>query len=108
MSQERTSFDQTGESDEVSIFTLETIGISLLRRRWILLFFLILGLIGGFALSLRPRKFTADGMLRIEPSRSSMYQLSGSQAMSGDSGLDTKLNTEVIEFICFFQVSKLL
>jgi succinoglycan biosynthesis transport protein ExoP len=96
MSQERATFDNSGASDETPIFSFTNVWVSLLRRRWIIFAFMLLGLAAGFTLSLRSRKFTSEGMLRIEPSRSSMYQLSASQALGGDSSLDAKLNTEVI------------
>ena len=75
---------------------MQRIWTGLVRRKWVIVAFLALGVLAGLVLALRSRKFASQGMLRIEPDRSSMYQISASQAFGGTSATDEKLSTEVL------------
>jgi capsular exopolysaccharide synthesis family protein len=56
---------------------------------------LLLGVICGFIYSSAPRKYTSVATIRIQPSNSSALELSASQALSGGSGSDEKINSEL-------------
>ena len=54
------------------------------RRRKTVFVVALLGLLIGAFLSLRPRKFTAIGEIRIQPGTASMYRTSATSLVSGD------------------------
>jgi succinoglycan biosynthesis transport protein ExoP len=63
------------------------------RRRMIILIFLVLGIIVGILYALRRPTFTATGILRVDPGRSSAYESSPLAGLSGDG--DVKISAEV-------------
>lgn len=56
----------------------------LFRRRWLILIVLLLSVAAATDLMLRPRKYTADGTIRIQPGTASMYRTSPLSILSGE------------------------
>ena len=82
------------DSDEVP-FSFQDLWYPLVTWRWLIAGCLILGVLTGLRMALRPLKYSATSSLRIQPGAASAYQISPAEALSGGSGADEKINTEL-------------
>jgi succinoglycan biosynthesis transport protein ExoP len=78
------------ETPEASIFIFLLI---FMRRKGSILAIFLLALVFGIFFSLRPRKYSADGSIRIQSGTASMYRTNPISALSGDSS--DKIASEV-------------
>ena len=83
-------FDQS----DSSTITLQDVVQVLLRRRRVIYLILLLALATAVALMLRPRKYTAKGVIRVQPSAASIYRTSPVDLMSGGQG-DVEIASDV-------------
>lgn len=57
---------------------------ALFRRRRVIFLVVVLGLLAAVVLMLRPRKYTATGVIRVQPGTASMYRTSPSAFFAGE------------------------
>jgi succinoglycan biosynthesis transport protein ExoP len=72
--------------------SLQDILETLFRRRRVVLIFVLLSLGIAVALMLRPRQYTASGVIRVQPDTASMYRTSPMSLLSGE--VSDKIATE--------------
>jgi len=69
----------------------------LFRRRRVILVALALGLVAGTVLILRPRRYTAEGAIRVQPGTSSMYRTSPMNLLSGEDSDKIASETAIVQ-----------
>jgi capsular exopolysaccharide synthesis family protein len=69
----------------------------LFRRRRVILVALVLGIVAGTVLILRPRRYTAEGAIRVQPGTSSMYRTSPMNLLSGEDSDKIASETAIVQ-----------
>lgn len=95
---------EESESSEVSLRDILDI---LIRRRRLILVVIGVSVLLAVLLMLRPRKYTADGTIRIQPGSASMYRTSPLSMLSGESTDKIASETAIVQSrTLYLQVAK--
>ncbi len=80
------------EANDISLVSLWR---TVLRRRRVFFWVLLLALAGGLYLASRPRVYVATGTLQVRSGSSNRFRFEAASALSGDTGLDDQIESEV-------------
>jgi succinoglycan biosynthesis transport protein ExoP len=91
------TFNDPSDSGDASErqFNLRELWMPIVSWRRLVLAIFVLGILAGCYMASKPRRYLANGSMRIQPGAASAYQISPSEALSGGSAADTKINTEI-------------
>lgn len=95
------------EESEASEITIRDIFDILFRRRRVIYLVLAASVLVSVLLMLRPRKYTADGTIRIQPGTASIYRTSPMSLLSGESSDKIASETAIVQSrTLYLQVAK--